>query len=99
MSNQPLPQLYAFCTWWNDNKGYGFVKAYATGAEYFCSFAVIKSPGFRTLRPGQKVKVEVGLGKRGPQVTRCLLLAQSEAEQLDREGGDDDDGGGLDAAA
>ena len=39
--------------WFNEQKGFGFI--IANGKDYFCHFRAIQTPGFKTLRDGQKV--------------------------------------------
>ncbi|MEM7383913.1 MAG: cold-shock protein [Verrucomicrobiota bacterium] len=54
--------------WFNDEKGFGFIEQ-AGGQDVFVHHSAINSPGGgrRTLHEGQRVKMEVAPGKKGPQ--------------------------------
>lgn len=49
--------------WFREEKGYGFVLF--DQVEYFIHFTEILADGFRTLRPGQKVRFTPATGERG----------------------------------
>jgi len=51
--------------WFNDTKGYGFIET-AEG-DVFVHYSSIQAQGFRTLREGQEVELEVTQGPKGPQ--------------------------------
>ncbi|MBN1961766.1 MAG: cold-shock protein [Deltaproteobacteria bacterium] len=53
--------------WFNESKGFGFIKPDSGGNDLFVHFSAIKSDGFRTLAEGQKVKFEVVRGPKGLQ--------------------------------
>jgi CspA family cold shock protein len=50
--------------WFNDAKGFGFIKQEEGGEDVFCHHTAIQSKGFRTLQEGQQVEFDV---KRGPK--------------------------------
>lgn len=52
--------------WFNDSKGFGFIEQEG-GADVFVHHSAIQSEGFRTLKEGQKVTMEVTKGQKGPQ--------------------------------
>lgn len=52
--------------WFNDSKGFGFIEQEG-GADVFVHHSAIQSEGFRTLKEGQKVTMEVTTGQKGPQ--------------------------------
>ena len=52
--------------WFNENKGYGFIKPDDGDKDLFVHHSEIKVDGFATLNEGQKVEFEVGQGKKGP---------------------------------
>ncbi len=52
--------------WFNEKKGFGFIRPDDGGKELFVHHSEIKTEGFATLAEGQKVTFEVGKGKKGP---------------------------------
>ena len=55
--------------WFNDAKGFGFIKPDDGGEDLFAHFTAIKGQGFKTLKEGQKVSFEVATGPKGTQAT------------------------------
>jgi CspA family cold shock protein len=58
--------------WFNESKGFGFIET-AQG-DVFVHHSVIESNGFRTLREGQEVEVEVVKGEKGPKAAKVRPL-------------------------
>ncbi len=54
--------------WFNESKGFGFIET-AEG-DVFVHQSVVEMQGFRTLREGQEVELEVTQGDKGPKATR-----------------------------
>jgi len=52
--------------WFNDDKGFGFVER-EDGPDVFVHHTSIQMEGFKTLKEGQKVTMEVSQGEKGPQ--------------------------------
>ena len=52
--------------WFNDAKGYGFIKR-KDGTDVFVHFTAIQGNGFKTLKEGQEVEFTVVAGKKGLQ--------------------------------
>ena len=57
--------------WFNDAKGFGFIER-ADGPDVFVHHSAIKSDGFRTLKEGQAVTMEVTQGQKGPQAENVI---------------------------
>lgn len=57
--------------WFNDSKGYGFIKA-PEGNEVFVHFSAIQADGFRTLSEGEEVEFDVRESERGPQAANVV---------------------------
>jgi len=58
--------------WFNDAKGYGFIE---TGeGDVFCHFSAIEADGFRSLREGQEVELEIVPGPKGSQAAKVRPL-------------------------
>lgn len=45
--------------WFNETKGYGFIKPDDGGADVFVHISAVEKAGWRTLREGQKVSFEL----------------------------------------
>jgi CspA family cold shock protein len=56
--------------WFNDAKGFGFIKPDDGGADLFAHFSEIQSKGFRSLQENQRVEYVVTQGKKGPQASQ-----------------------------
>lgn len=50
--------------WFNDAKGYGFIKEEG-GEDVFCHYSAISGDGFRSLAEGQTVEFEMKQGPKG----------------------------------
>ena len=55
--------------WFNDAKGFGFIKPDEGEEELFAHFSAIQMSGFTTLKEGQRVSFEVVQGPKGKQAT------------------------------
>lgn len=63
--------------WFNNAKGYGFIRPEQGGEDIFAHFSAIDMEGFRTLRRGQPVAFEVQEGPKGLQAQRIQPLPES----------------------
>lgn len=56
--------------WFSETKGFGFIESASsqTGEkkDYFVYFKEIQSPGFKTLKEGQKVQFNAASSPKGP---------------------------------
>ncbi len=59
--------------WFNDSKGYGFIKR-DEGDDVFVHFNAISGEGYRTLKEGQRVEFTVTQGEKGLQATDVTHL-------------------------
>jgi CspA family cold shock protein len=55
--------------WFNDSKGFGFIKQDDGGDDVFCHHSAIQADGFRTLAEGQAVEFEINRGPKGFQAS------------------------------
>ena len=55
--------------WFNDAKGFGFIKPDDGEEELFAHFSAITMPGFKTLKENQKVTLDITQGPKGKQAT------------------------------
>ncbi len=61
--------------WFNDSKGFGFIRQDAGGEDVFCHFSAIESEGYRSLKDGQRVEFEVERGPKGLQAAKVRAIA------------------------
>src|ERR1700704_1966325 len=73
------PAIDATVKWFNPEKGFGFVELGDGSGDAFLHIAVLESAGHETVLPGSKLRVQVGQGQKGPQVTAVLELEASGA--------------------
>lgn len=59
--------------WFNESKGYGFIRPNDGGEDVFVHYSAIKGSGFRTLAEGQAVSFEVEKGPKGLQATQVQI--------------------------
>ena len=59
--------------WFNNSKGYGFIKR-DSGDDIFVHYTSIKGSGFRSLEQGQRVEFTVTQGKKGLQAQDVVVL-------------------------
>ena len=55
--------------WFNDAKGFGFITPDGGGEDLFAHFSAIQMNGFKSLKEGQKVSLEVTQGPKGKQAS------------------------------
>lgn len=60
--------------WFNDQKGYGFIKPDDGGDDLFVHHSNISGEGYKTLHENQKVQYEKGKGRKGPEATKVRAL-------------------------
>jgi CspA family cold shock protein len=53
--------------WFNDAKGFGFIKPDDGGDDLFAHFSEVRVDGFKTLQENQRVEFEVKNGPKGLQ--------------------------------
>jgi len=57
--------------WFNDSKGFGFIEQEG-GPDVFVHHSAIQGEGFKTLKEGQKVTMEVTQGQKGLQAANVI---------------------------
>ncbi len=55
--------------WFDEKKGFGFIKPPDDGNDIFVHYSAIKEDGFKTLTAGQKVEYVPVQGPKGMQAT------------------------------
>ena len=51
--------------WFNNAKGFGFIRPKDGGEDVFAYYTIIKMNGFCTLKAGQNVRYEIKKGPKG----------------------------------
>jgi CspA family cold shock protein len=68
------PAIDGVVKWFNPEKGFGFVELPDGSGDAFLHVAVLERGGHDAVLPGTKLRVQVGQGQKGPQVTAVLEL-------------------------
>jgi len=57
--------------WFNDSKGFGFIEQEG-GSDVFVHHSAIQAEGFKSLKEGQSVTMEIVEGEKGLQAENVL---------------------------
>ena len=60
--------------WFNDKKGFGFIKREEDDKDVFVHYSVIKEDGYKSLAQGQLVEYSFISGPKGPLATEVQKL-------------------------
>ena len=60
--------------WFNDKKGFGFIKREEDDKDVFVHYSVIKEEGYKSLTQGQMVEYNFIKGPKGPLATEVHKL-------------------------
>ena len=60
-------------TWFNAEKGFGFIAQDGGGADVFAHYSNIAAQGFRELQEGQRVSFDVTQGQKGLQAENITI--------------------------
>ena len=58
--------------WFNDAKGYGFIRQDGDDRDVFVHYSAIRGEGFKTLKEGERVTFEVVQGPKGLQAANVM---------------------------
>ena len=78
-SPQASEPVDAVVKWFNADKGFGFV-ALAGGSEAFLHVRQLKAAGHSSVPDGASVKVRIGQGQKGHEVTEVIKVDTSNAQ-------------------
>lgn len=80
-SGAPTATVDAVVKWFKGDKGFGFVELANGAGDAFLHIGALQSAGYETVPPGAKLKVSVGNGMKGAQVTRVFEVDTSGAAE------------------
>ncbi len=73
------PEVGAVVKWFNAEKGFGFVEVENGSGDAFLHISVLQRAGADSVNPGANLRVRVGPGQKGQQVTEVLEIKEGEA--------------------
>jgi CspA family cold shock protein len=68
--------------WFNDQKGFGFIKQDDVNEDIFVHHTAIKMEGFRTLAPGEPVDYELNQDDKGFKAINVTRSEQAPAAEI-----------------
>ncbi len=71
------PELKATVKWFNPEKGFGFVELGDGSGDAFLHVSVLQRVGADAVNPGAGLRVRVGPGQKGQQVTEVLEITST----------------------
>ena len=80
MAMPPASTVDATVKWFKSEKGFGFVELENGQGDAFLHIGALQSAGHESVPPGAKLKVTVGQGMKGAQVTRVYEVDLSSAQ-------------------
>jgi CspA family cold shock protein len=78
-TSSSLASTSATVSWFNAEKGFGFVQA-SDGSDAFLHIRALEAAGHESVAPGTTLKVRLGQGLKGPQVMEVLEVDKSTAQ-------------------
>jgi len=73
------PEQEATVKWFNPEKGFGFAELADGSGDVFMHIAVLQAAGHEAVSPGARLRVTVGQGQKGRQVTSVIEVDESTA--------------------
>ena len=71
--------------WFNNAKGYGFIKPDEGEGDIFAHYSTIKMDGYKSLKAGQEVSFDTFDGPKGIHAQDINYVDVSPSEELDQE--------------
>ncbi|MGE0254989.1 MAG: cold-shock protein [Alphaproteobacteria bacterium] len=81
------PPIDATVKWFNPEKGFGFAELSDGTGDAFLHIGVLQSAGHESVAPGATLRVQVGQGQKGRQITAVLSVDESTATEAPRRSG------------
>ena len=70
--SQETQRSLASVKWFNHKAGYGFLTDLESGGDVFVHHSAIQAEGFKSLKEGQSVTMEVAEGQKGLQAENVI---------------------------
>lgn len=64
--------------WFSDSKGIGFIEPDGGGEDVFLHFSALQMEGFKTVRPGQRLRFELRNGPKGLYAEQVQALPRDD---------------------
>lgn len=64
--------------WFNNSKGYGFIRPDEGGEDLFVHYSYIEMEGYKTLKAGQAVSYQLTKADKGFHATNILCLDENQ---------------------
>jgi CspA family cold shock protein len=80
------PEINASVKWFNPEKGFGFVELADGSGDVFLHINALSPTGNTSVSPGATLRVRVGQGHKGRQVTEVLSVDESTAQAAPARG-------------
>jgi cold shock protein len=90
------PIVDATVKWFNAEKGFGFTELADGSGDAFLHIGQLQAIGRDTVAPGAKLRIQIGQGAKGAQVTKVIEIDDSTAAPP-RSSGGGGGGGGMGA--
>lgn len=71
------PVSTATVTWYNSEKGFGFVSIENNGGDAFLHASTLEATGKKSLAPGATIKCRLGQGAKGKQVSEIVSIDET----------------------
>ncbi len=68
--------------WFNNSKGYGFVRPDTGGDDLFVHYSYIQMDGYKSLKAGQFVQFDIQASGNGFHAINLRALGQSETDTM-----------------
>jgi CspA family cold shock protein len=78
----PGPIVEATVKWFNAEKGFGFTELADGSGDAFLHIGQLQAVGRETIAPGAKLRIQIGQGAKGAQVTKVLDIDDSTATPI-----------------
>jgi len=88
------PEHDATVKWFNPEKGFGFVALSDGSGDAFLHANTLNAAGFNTVNPGATLRVRIGQGQKGRQVSEVISVDESTATPRTSSRGPSPGGGG-----
>ncbi len=80
------PEAQATVKWFNPEKGFGFVALADGTGDAFLHANALQAAGHQSVSPGATLRIRVGQGQKGRQVSQVLSVDESTAQPVTRGG-------------